>query len=728
MFKWARRFVSYSIGLILVLALCVFMYISFWFELADHRDQVSRWATQRLQSQVIFSGDMELKLKLFEGWPSITLSFHDVALKEDPAIGTENLFGANQLIAHFALHRLFIGHLSPKIVLDTPYVRLMRINNETTNWDSLSSAIRPDGAPLTETDLGVGLLLLADSGLTIANGSIEWKNNNTQIARRLSAIELSTSSVGNDGRAYFFADFDFGSNLSLERFRMQASASVSRRSSFGPIMFKAVDLELLAPRILISLQASEVEVREEWEGFDVDGLRVSGAVDDREFQIVSDRMLYTTSVESVVMTNTTVAWLMPLLDLRANFDSIELSDALKQLEKHRHFAKYDAIGDILWSLARSGKLGVNGDIAFHVTDPYQLFDSLEVSPDMSFPKIKGALSGSAIFSVTDSITEIEAFQLNWEESSLSAALTDAASGAYEFSFDLIEQDVELISSPEGAVILSRGFGVVALGELLYRWRPQGRGNIRISRVRWNGVELRNIHIPLYSRNMQIGAKEAKFDLYGGRATIDVFIDHSSDGITIHSSQIYHDVSLLPMLRNFGFAEILDAQDLSLDIHLFHPLDQFALARVNGTVRLAIPNGRLRKLGGIEFLGKPIREYIYDGRRLLGIENSGQGGDDAIDFRDGELVLGLEDGQVVIENASFNASGITVKAKGRYLPGAATFDTLWYLDWADSVKAARPIITDQVDNIAIPLRVKGDHNNVTVSLDMVEFIRLLSNAP
>ena len=377
----------------------------------------------------------------------------------------------------------------------------------------------------------------------------------------------------------------------------------------------------------------------------------------------------------------------------------------------------------------SGQLDVNGDLEFHVADPYDLFNSLEPSSDLSYPRIEGALSGQAKFSVREGIREIDSFQVNWEESLLSGALSVSPSGINELSFDLIEQEVQLASSHEGKIMLTRGFGLLVLAEAFYRWNFQGDGNIKISRVRWDNVELRNVHIPLYSLDGKISSKGAELDLYGGHATIDMFIDHAPHGMTMQSSQIYKNVSLLPILRDLGLTGMLDAKaDLLLEIQLFDPSDESTLAGINAAARLDIVRGRIRELASIEFLGASIRDYIYDSRRLLGIEDGWQEGDDAIDFRDGKLVLKLENEQIFIEKLSLDASGITVKAAGQYLPGLATFDTLWHLSWTKSPKGTKFTFLDQLDNIVIPLRVKGSHNNVRVSLDMSEFIRLLGKTP
>ena len=135
--------------------------------------------------------------------------------------------------------------------------------------------------------------------------------------------------------------------------------------------------------------------------------------------------------------------------------------------------------------------------------------------------------------------------------------------------------------------------------------------------------------------------------------------------------------------------MLDAKaDLLLEIQLFDPSDESTLAGINAAARLDIVRGRIRELASIEFLGASIRDYIYDSRRLLGIEDGWQEGDDAIDFRDGKLVLKLENEQIFIEKLSLDASGITVKAAGQYLPGLATFDTLWHLSWTKSPKGTK----------------------------------------
>jgi hypothetical protein len=161
---------------------------------------------------------------------------------------------------------------------------------------------------------------------------------------------------------------------------------------------------------------------------------------------------------------------------------------------------------------------------------------------------------------------------------------------------------------------------------------------------------------------------------------------------------------------------------------FHTLevDQTSqLTDTGGSAAFHILEGYIRKIERIRIFGAEVDEYIRQARAAMGMESKWVEIQDGIRFSNLKATLLVKHKAIWINDFVVEALGLKFFGRGKYTLTSDEFDSLWYVKWEKSIKGSGVAFLDQFKTMIIPFRVSGRDNSMSVSLDIPELLRLLS---
>ena len=727
--KWFWRAIAGIAVLAVFLVAAGVVWASIFFDPEVYRDRLIAWVTDRTGSTFTLDGELEVDFDLAGRSSAVTIFLGDLAIGNPPGFAGDKIFRAVGMSVEIPVWHLLKGHVYPNITVHQPQLRLIRAHPNRTNWQPLVASMIGRGEPIHEWDLIKGFAGIAVTGLRVFDGAVHWMREDTGDEITILDIDFEMASLFGKQPARLQTQLVLEHNALAKPLAIDAAVTVEREARSGVVRAEKMQLEVAAPGVLITLNALEMDNDPVHRRFRLRQAAVTGAVGNDEFRLAVEAAEYQKPTDRLIATAVTGNWIGAGMEGRAELASIFVHSLWDGVIFPGGRQKTSVrFGDGQSSLEWVSKAVVgSGKIFFSVLNWSTALAKFGMSVPVERMNALAPVDGSAEFSIGKRGIEIQHFDLDWGESKFSGSLTQTPSGRSRLEFELIETQLELErSAPRSPLTLDNDPGIAVLALLSTYTGLDAIGNIQIQRLRWRGLEIKKLYVPVKFEAGRVQVDAATFGLYGGTVRATALIDRATDRMGFETRQEYTNVEIGSLLGAIGMTEQIKALgNLTFTFQTVGEDWSSWLEAARARARFGVPEGRIRGLGRMRVFGVKVDQYIRQARTAMGLQSEWPDLESGISFSNLQATMTLRGGEIWTDDFVAETLGLKISGRGKYILSSDEFDSLWHVRWDKPIQGSGLTLFDQAPAMVVPFRVTGRGGAMSVVLDIPELLRLLS---
>jgi len=707
----------------------IFIWVAFFFDPEDYRDRVITWVTDRTGTSFSLNGELGVDFQITGRSSAMSISLGDMDFEDKEKFPRVKLFHVPKMTIEIPLLNLIQGHLRPMIEMHQPILKLIRVDNHTTNWSEVSSGIRGSQRATSEWDLIQGFTGLVSMGIRIFDGTVHWSRRDTGAEMEISKIDFVMTPFRSESTASLQIKLIVSNRGNFNPFFVDAAVTLGRDKDRESIFGEIVKLQVSGPSLLIAMNALEVETDKEFSRLQFRKARIVGALGGEEFLFQFHHGMYMQADDRLTVKSASGKWIGTEVEGGAELEDLSVSSVGERLIPFVSDQKSTALIRELPNLLEilDDLILASGEIVFSADDWTRLIPAFgRHNFGWSEPEVR-PVDGVIELSVGASGLEIERFALSWTDSKLSGSLRRSESGQSRLQFAAVEEDLDFAKISLSSMIFDSNPAIGALVLLLNNDRLVAIGNITIKDAHFQRLEFTHIEIPVKTNGNRLHVNNAEFELYGGRGHVDAMLELLPDGFNLDTRQKYSNVDWGHFLRETGVSNQLEAiGDMNVNFSMRDSQTGSFFKTGHGRVMVTIPTGKIRTFGRTVVFGREIRKYLEQAFAPIGMNTELALLQDDVQFSNFEATMNLADGQVSIDDVSLEALHFRIEGRAKYHILEDWYDSFWYLSHMMPIENSKGSLFDLLQSVVIPLQISGRNGTMSVTLNLPELLRLLAD--
>ena len=330
-------------------------------------------------------------------------------------------------------------------------------------------------------------------------------------------------------------------------------------------------------------------------------------------------------------------------------------------------------------------------------------------------------SGRGDFEISNRQIEVRDFQFQIADTQVSGALVikdweKTPSSQFEISIPTL--DIRHYLRTDHQSFLD-GFILLSLPALAVS-AIDVEGLVSIGSLHSAGIVMKDVRVPVHSRDGQVVSSPVSAKLYGGSILIDTLMSREDDRAYFYSYQQITDIQIGQALADIGLTEMVEARaDLDLALAFSSQDLSEGMTSADGVILLTGTNGKLKGFDLQRLIQQLTEGDNVDASLWLGDGLTTPVGDFSVSVK-------VANGRVESEDLAIEIADLEARGAGQYRLESErlNYRLLLSLEGSDVAKLLPAPLNSGL--MVLPLKISGNREKPDVSIDMPAFFQIQMN--